>query len=116
MSLIAFLSWLPLAGVIAGLARAKFRRLPLIAAAIAVAAYVALVASYGGWAATCWDCQAGLSETRGQAAQIIAMFFGVHLLLTLAGIWLGARFSSAGARLIGTLRAANSELRYPRGH
>lgn len=113
MSLIAFLGWLPVAGVVAGLARAKFGRLPLIAAAIAAAAYVALVGSYGGWAATCWDCKTGLSETRGQAAQIMAMFFGVYLVLTLAGIWLGARFSSAAARLIGTVREANSELRSP---
>ncbi len=113
MSLIAVLGWLPVAGVVAGLARAKFRRLPLLAATIAVAAYVALVGSYGGWAATCWDCQAGLSETRGQAAQVIAMFVGVYLVLTLAGIWLGARFSNAAARLIGTLREASNELRAP---
>ena len=111
MNVIAVLGWLPILGVAAGLTRAKFRRLPLIAAAIAVVAYLVLVASYAAWAAPCWDCKAGLSETRGDAVMIVSMFFGVYLALTLVGIWLGARFSGALARFIGTLREAGNEVR-----
>lgn len=108
MTIVTLLGWLPVLGVAAGLARVKVRRLPLIAAGIAVVAYVILVASYAGWAAQCWDCQAGGSDSRGEAMQIIAMFFGLYLALTLAGIWLGARFSGTAARFIATLREANS--------
>ena len=114
MNVIAVLGWLPITGVVAGLARAKFRRLPLIAVAIAVVAYAVLVASYAVWAAPCWDCKAGLSETRGDAVMIVSMFFGVYLALTLVGIWLGARFSGALARFISTLREAGNEVRHGR--
>lgn len=111
MTIVTLLSWLPILGVAAGLARVKVRRLPWIAAAIAVLAYLVLVGSYAGWAAQCWDCQAGVSDSRGEATRIIAIFFGLYLALTLAGIWLGARFSGTAARFIATLREANSVLR-----
>jgi hypothetical protein len=108
MTIVTMLGWLPVLGVAAGLARVKVRRLPWIAAGVAVLAYVILIGSYAGWAAQCWDCPAGVSDSRGDATRVMAIFFGLYLALTLAGIWLGARFSNVAARFIATLREANS--------
>jgi len=110
MTIIAVLGWLPVVGVAAGLTRAKFRRLPLMVAALAVAAYLITMVSFAVWAAPCWDCKAGLSETRGDVVIIFSMFFGVYLALTLVGIWLGARFSGSLARLIATFREARTRM------
>lgn len=108
MTVVTVLSWLPALGVAAGLARVKVRRLPWIAAGIAVVAYLILIGSYAGWAAQCWGCPAGTSDSRAEATRIMAMFFGLYLAVTLVGIWLGARFSGMAARFIATLREANS--------
>ncbi len=111
MNVVAFLGWVPVIGVAAGLARAKFRRLPLVAAAIVLVAYLAYIVSISAWAATCWDCEAGLSETRGDVLFLSAVFFGLYALLTLVGIWLGARFSASAARLIVALRQTANAMR-----
>jgi hypothetical protein len=110
MSVIVILGWLPVIGVAAGLARARFRRAPWIAAGVVVLAYLVLVGSYGGYAATCWDCSTPVSRSRGDSFYSTAILFGVYLALTLLGIVLGARFSSAVGRLIATFREARREL------
>ncbi len=96
-------SVLPLLGVVAGLARAKFRRVPVVAAGLVALAYGVYMAAVGVWAVRCWDCR-GLSETRGEALTAAALFFGLIAAATLLGIWLGARLTVVLQRLLHTLR------------
>jgi hypothetical protein len=96
-------SWLPIAGIIIGLMRVRFRRLPWIAAGLVVLAYLLYFAAYGTYAAQCWSCAGGLSETRGDMLLIAGLFFGLMLALTLAGIALGARLTVLLARLFHTV-------------
>jgi hypothetical protein len=96
-------SWLPILGIIIGLLRVRFRRLPWIAAGLVVLAYLLYFAAYGTYAAQCWSCEGGLSETRGDMLLIAGMFFGLMLALTLAGIALGARLTVLLARLFHTV-------------
>jgi hypothetical protein len=99
--------WLPVIGVVIGLTRARFPRVPLIAAAVLVALYAAYVASTGIYASTCWDCSSSISGSRGDAWQVGAFFLGIMLAITLAGVWLGARLTGS----LGRLFAAARELR-----
>ncbi len=97
------LLWLPVIGVTIGLARARFPRLPWIAASVLIGLYVAYVASTGVYAATCWDCS-GFNGTRGESFQVAAFFFGIMLTITLAGVWLGARLTVVLGRLLAAAR------------
>lgn len=98
------LGWLPVIGVAVGLLRTWLPRLPVVAAGALVAAYALYLASYGVWAAQCWDCNAGLgSDTRGESFIIATIFFGMLVALTLAGIWLGARLTVVLGRLFRTI-------------
>jgi hypothetical protein len=105
-------SWLPLAGIIIGLMRVRFRRLPWIAAGLFVVAYLLYFAAYGIYAAQCADCVGGLGETRGDMLLIAGLFFGLMLVLTLAGIALGARLTVLLVRLfhtVGELRKSGEQ-------
>ena len=95
--------WLPVIGVLIGLARARFPRLPWIAAALLVAAYAAYVGAIGIYASRCWDC-GSFNGTRGESFQVAAFFFGVMLAITLAGVWLGARLTVVVGRLVAAAR------------
>lgn len=103
MNLGLLLGWLPVIGVAVGLLRTWLPRLPVVAAAALIAAYVLYVASYGVWAAQCWNCKVGVSETRSDMLLIAGMFFGLLLILTLAGITLGARLTIMVGRLFRTV-------------
>ena len=96
-------SWLPIIGIIIGLLRVRFRRLPWIAAGLLVLAYLLYFAAYGAYAAQCWSCKAGLSETRGESFTVATIFFGMLAALTLAGIALGARLTILLGRLSRTV-------------
>lgn len=103
---------LPVLGILAGLAGMRYRRLPLFAAGIVVAAYGVYLASAGIWAATCWDCRVGLSQTRNDFLLVSAIFTGLVAFTTLVGVALGARLSVVLRRLsrtIGELRHGGGE-------
>ncbi len=94
---------IPLLGVIAGLARVKFPRVPFVAAGLVVAAYGISRAVAGVWAAQCWDCR-GMNETRGDFFILAAFFLGLIAVTMLLGIWLGARLVTVLQRLRQTWR------------
>jgi hypothetical protein len=96
--------WFPILGLAAGLARARYPRLPLIVAALIVLAYGAYLLSSGIWAARCWDCAYGTQGIRSDAFLVGAVFFGVLAAATLIGIALGARLTVVLRKLFGTVR------------
>jgi hypothetical protein len=103
---------LPVLGVVMGLSGARYRRLPLLAACFVAAAYGVYVASAGIWAATCWDCRAGVNQTRNDVLLASAVFFGLVAVTTLVGVALGARLTVVLRRLsrtIGELRHGGEE-------
>lgn len=101
MNLGTLLGAIPLLGIVAGLARAKFPRVPFIAAGLVVLAYAAYMAVIAVWAAQCWDCR-GLSTTRSDVFFVSAIFFGLLTVMTLLAIWLGARLVTVLQRLLKT--------------
>ena len=92
-------SWLPLLGIVIGALRVRFRRLPWIVAGVAVAAYLLYLAAYGAYAARCWDCSGDAASTRGDSFLVATLFLGLILIVTLAGIALGARLTILLGRL-----------------
>lgn len=103
---------LPVLGVVIGLSGARYRRVPLLAACFVAAAYGVYVASAGIWAATCWDCRAGVSQTRNDVLLVSAVLFGLVAFTTLVGVALGARLVVVLRRLsrtIGALRDGGGE-------
>ncbi|MBI4571491.1 MAG: hypothetical protein HY723_06035 [Chloroflexi bacterium] len=103
---------LPVLGVVMGLAGARYRRLPLLAACFVAAAYGVYLASAGVWAATCWDCRVGVSQTRNDILLVSAVFFGLVAFATLVGVALGARLVVVLrqlSRTIGELRHGGGE-------
>ena len=116
MNIATLIAILPVLGIIAGLARARYRRAPYIAAGIVVAVYVLYIGSIAIWAANCWDCRGGLGETRSDGLYVSTIFFGLIGGTTLLGVWLGARLVTMLQRLRqtwrelrGTSRGAPSE-------
>ena len=103
MNLGTLIGIIPLLGIIAGLARAKFPRVPFIAAGLVVLAYAVYMAVIAVWAGQCWDCR-GLSTTRSDVLFVAAVFFGLMVTMTLLAIWLGARFVTVLQRLFRTGR------------
>ncbi len=93
-----FLAALPVLGILAGLARAKYPRVPFVVAGLVAAAYALFMVALGIWAAMCWNCR-GLSETRADIYLVSAIFFGLLTVTTLLGIWLGARLVTMLQRL-----------------
>jgi hypothetical protein len=77
---------------------------------------VTYLTAFGIYAAQCTDCREGLSETRGESLYLTAIFFGLLLLVTLLGIWLGARFSGSLGRVLGAARDVRDVWRGRRGH
>ena len=104
MNIATLIAILPVLGIIAGLARARYRRAPYIAAGIVVAVYVLYIGSIAIWAATCWDCRGGLGETRSDGLYVSTVFFGLIGGTTLLGVWLGARLVTMLQRLRQTWR------------
>jgi len=96
-------SWLPIFGIIIGLLRVRFRRLPWIVAGIVVAAYLLYLAAYGTYAARCWGCSGDAATTRGDSFLVATLFLGLVLIVTLAGIALGARLTILLGRLSRTV-------------
>jgi hypothetical protein len=94
---------IPLLGVIAGLARVKYPRVPFVTAGLVVVAYGISMAVAGVWAAQCWDCR-GMNETRGDFFILAAFFLGLIAFTMLLGIWLGARLVTVLHRLLQTWR------------
>lgn len=103
MNIGAVLGAIPILGIIAGLAKARFPRAPLIAAGVVIGLYALALAVVGSWAGSCWDCR-GLSETRSDVFLVLAIWLGVLVFTTLLGIWLGARMSTMLGRLARTAR------------
>ena len=100
-------SWLPVLGIIVGMLRVRFRRLPWIAAAVVVIAYLLYLAAFGAYAAMCWDCEGDVTAARGDSFLVSMLFLGVMLVVTLAGIALGARLTI----LLGRVSRTVNELR-----
>ncbi len=98
-----FFAALPVLGILAGLARAKYPRVPFVAAGLVAAAYALLLAGLGVWSGICWDC-GGLGQSRGDVLLVSAIFFGLLTITTLVGIWLGARLVTMLQRLRRTWR------------
>lgn len=101
------LSILPVLGILLGVARVWYPRVPWLAAGSILALYALLVAVSGTWAATCWSCDGNTSTTRGELFSVSMLFFGMVIATTLAGIWLGTRLTV----MLGRLRRTIGELR-----
>ncbi len=97
-------SWLPVIGIVIGLLRVRFRRLPWIVAGLVFVAYLLYLAASGTYAARCWDCSGDVTATRGDSFLVGILFFGLILTVTLAGIALGARLTVVLGRLLGAAR------------
>ncbi len=104
-------SSLPLIGIVIGLLRVRFRRLPCVAAGVVIVAYLLYLASFGIYAAQCWDCSGDFTATRGDSFMVSSLLLGLILLVTIAGIALGARFSVVLGRLFGAARDVRDSLR-----
>ena len=96
--------WLPVMAIAIGLTRVRFPRLPWIAAGVLLAIYLLYLAAFGVYASRCWDCSAGMSETRGESFHVIALFLGIMLATALFGVWLGARLTVVVGRLFAAAR------------
>jgi len=107
----ALFGFIPVLGILAGLARAKFPRAPYIAAGIVLGVYGLALVVIGSWAGRCWDCR-GLSETRSDVFLVAAIWLGLIAFTTLLGIWLGARMTTMLGRLLHTARELR-DLRRP---
>ncbi len=101
-SLIAL--FLVLAVIAAGLSRARFPRAPYIVAGVVFGLYVLTIASFGVWAATCWDCRGDLGETRGDFYYVLVIMLSLAAGTLLLGVWLGARMATMLKRLYRTWR------------
>ncbi len=106
------LTTLPVLGITAGLARARFPRAPFVAAGLVAAVYGLYMAAVGIWAALCWDCLVGTQNSRGEVFTAAAFFFGLIAFTTLLGIWLGARLATVLRRLLHTLRELRDAARH----
>ena len=113
MNIGTLLGIIPLLGVLAGLARARFPRAPFVVAGLVVTAYALYMAAVGIFAAQCWDCRGGLGTTRGDGFIASAIFFGLIAVTTLIGIWLGARLATVLGRLLRTFRELREFRRPP---
>ncbi len=104
--------WLPVIGIIAGLARLRFPRAPWIAAGLLGGAYLIYMAALGAYAGQCWDCS-GVADgdTRGDTFFVAAIFFGILLATTLLGVWLGARLTVVFGRVMSAARDLRDGLR-----
>ena len=103
MNIGALFAVIPLIGVAAGLARAKFPRAPFIFAVLVVACCGLAAAAFGSWAATCWNCRSAGSP-RSDIFPVFAFLFGIMSATTLIGVWLGARLMTMLQRLRVTWR------------
>ena len=103
MNIGALFAVIPLIGVAAGLARAKFPRAPFVFAVLVVVVYGLSMAAFGVWAATCWDCRSEGSP-RGDVFTVFAFLFGIMAVTMLIGVWLGARLTTMLQRLRVTWR------------
>ena len=104
--------WLPIIGIVAGLMRLRFPRAPLIATGVLVAAYLIYLAALGAYAGQCWSCR-GVADgdTRGDTFFVAAIFFGILLVTTLLGVWLGARLTVVFGRVISAAHDLREGLR-----
>ena len=103
MNFATLLAAVPLLGIVAGLARARYPRAPYLVAGLVAAAYALLLAGLGVWSGICWDC-GGLGQSRGDVFVVSAIFFGLLTVTTLVAIWLGARLVTMVQRLRRTWR------------
>ena len=104
--------WLPVIGIVLGLARVRFPRAPWIATAFFAGAYLLYMGAFGVFAAQCWSCS-GVADgdTRGDTFFVGAIFLGIMLATTLFGIWLGARLTVVFARVMSAARDLRDGLR-----
>ena len=93
-----------LAVIAAGLARGRFPRAPYIVAGVVTGLYVLSIASFGVWAAICWDCRGSLGETRGDFYYVLVIMLSLAAATLLLGVWLGARMATMLTRLRRTWR------------
>ena len=93
-----------LAGIAAGLSRIRYPRAPYIVAAAIVGLYISGISSFGIWAATCWDCEGSLGETRADFYYATFILLTLAAVTLLAGLWLGARLMTMLQRLRRTWR------------
>ena len=104
------LSILPIVGVLTGFARARYPRVPWLAAGAITIVYLLGLTVTGGWAAACWDCAGSTDTSRSEIFYVTAIYFGIIVGATLLGIWLGSRTIVVAQRLfrtIGELRGRN---------
>lgn len=111
MNIGALLGAIPVLGIIAGLAKARYPRAPFVAAGVIIGIYAVYMASVGIWASTCWDC--GGVNQRSDIFYVSGIFFGIIGFTTLLGVWLGARMSTMLGRLLHTARELWSMRRPP---
>jgi hypothetical protein len=101
-SLVALLAILAVIAV--GLSRIRYPRAPYIVAGAIVGLYVIGISSFGIWAATCWDCEGSLGETRADFYYATFIFLSLAAITLLAGVWMGARLMTMLQRLRRTWR------------
>ena len=104
--------WLPVIGIVLGLARIRFPRAPWLATAFFVGAYLLYMGAFGVFAAQCWNCSSiANGDTRGDTFFVGAIFFGIMLASTLLGVWLGARLTVVFGRVMSAARDLRDGLR-----
>ncbi len=97
--------------IAAGLSRIRYPRAPYIVAGAIVGLYVIGISSFGIWAATCWDCEGSLGETRADFYYVLAIMMSLAAGTLLLGLWLGARMATMLQRLRRTWRELRGEPR-----
>ncbi len=110
------LAWLPVAGILIGLLRVRYRRVPWIVAGVVVAAYALYLAAFGAWASRCWSCSGDVTATRGDSFIVSVIILGLTAVVMLAGIALGARLTVVLGRLFGAARDVRDSLRDRQSH
>lgn len=97
VALIAIPPTMAVLGFLAGMSGTRYPKVPWIATAVMVLAYICLLAFLGSWASRCPGCYPSAETTRAQWVGIAA-YAGIFATLALIAIvWLGA-LASVGIR------------------
>lgn len=94
-----FVLWLAfgtvtLLGFLAGLARARFLPVPVIASAVIVVSYAVLLTSVWAWASRCWHCSTDHDDDRRLVFLLAITFPGFLAVIDVVAIWVGAWVST----------------------
>lgn len=96
-------------GFIAGFLRPRYAVAPLIASAVIVGMYLALIVGVSAWAGSCWDCTVGTEDNR-EFAFWVSVYYGGFLTAVLVAVtWAGALIARIAQLLRG--RQAHAPVR-----